>query len=318
MNVKGLGKSFPHKVDGGKPEAGPDYYGVLPGTPFGHEYLLDFSKTCIREERLGRNPDNVPDLYAVSLSSHDYVNHAFGPESREAMDDLVRLDALLADFFKFLDDWVGLDRTAIVLTSDHGFSRSPEYWKDVVRIETARIDHDEMMKKLNAALALKFGEGMWAIGWELPYVTLDRDLIEQKKLSREDVEREAARMLSALPGVHTVFTATQLRTGALPDTRLARQAVKSWHPQVGGDLLVIPKDGWYLYDKPVKYASMHGTPWNYDTQVPLMFLGRRWFEPGKYAQEADPADIAPTLSHILGTGLPSGSEGRALAEILRR
>jgi len=63
---------------------------------------------------------------------------------------------------------------------------------------------------------------------------------------------------------------------------------------------------------------MHGAPWNYDTQVPLLFLGKRWIEPGKFGQSADPADIAPTLSHLLNISLPSGSEGRVLTEILRR
>lgn len=317
-NVKGLGRSFPHKVDGGKPEAGPEYYDSLPGTPFGHEYLVEFSKALIRDERLGKNPENVTDLYAVSFSSHDYINHTFGPESREAADDTLRLDQVLADFFKFLDEWVGLDRTLIVITADHGFSRAPEYWKDVARIDAGRINHDEMMKKLNGHLSQKYGEGLWAIGWQLPTAYLDHELIDQKKLSYEEVEREAARFLSAWPGVHTVFTRTQLQAGAVPPTRLGKQVLKSWHPLVSGDLLVIQKDGWYLYDKEKKYAAMHGAAWNYDTQVPLMFLGRRWFESGRFGQDAEPGDIAPTLSHLLNIGLPSGSDGRVLVEILRK
>ena len=68
------------------------------------------------------------------------------------------------------------------------------------------------------------------------------------------------------------------------------------------------RDGGYLYDKVTKFASMHRAPWNYDTPVPLLFLGRRWVEPGKFGQNADPADIA----------LPSGSEGRVLTEILKK
>ena len=53
---------------------------------------------------------------------------------------------------------------------------------------------------------------------------------------------------------------------------------------------------------------MHRAPWNYDTPVPLLFLGRRWVEPGKFGQNADSADLA----------LPSGSEGRVLTEILKK
>ena len=62
---------------------------------------------------------------------------------------------------------------------------------------------------------------------------------------------------------------------------------------------------------------MHGSPWAYETQVPLMFLGRRWIEADKYGQGAEPTDIAATLAHLLNVGLPSGSEGRVLTEILK-
>src|SRR5882672_220439 len=317
-NVKELGKKFPHKIDGGKPELGPDYYAALPWTPFGHDYLLEFSQPAIREERLGKNAENVPDLVSISLSSHDYVNHAYGPESREASDAVLRLDQALDDFFKFVEEWVGLDRTLVVLTADHGFSRSPEFWKDTLRFETGRISHEEMIKKLNAHLAGKFGEGVQAIGWQLPTVFLDYESIDQKKVSREEVERESARFLSAYPGVQAVFTRTQLLAGEVPATRLGKQVQRAWHPDVSGDLVVIQKDGWFLPDKETKYASMHGSPWTYDTHVPLMFLGKRWVAPGKYGQDAEPVDIAPTLAHLLEVGLPSGSDGRVLTEILHR
>jgi len=317
-NVKELGKKFPHKIDGGKSEPGPEYYAALPWTPFGHDYLLGFGKAAIREERLGKNPEGVPDLLSVSLSSHDYVNHAYGPESREAADGVLRLDAALADFFKFLDDWVGRDGALVILTADHGFSRSPEYWKDRLHFETGRISHEDLIQKLNAHLAEKFGEGVAAIGWQLPTVFLDYEAIDKKKIAREEVEKAAARFLSAYPGVQAVFTRTQLLAGEMPATRLGVQVQRAWHPDVSGDIVVIQKDGWFLPDKETKYASMHGSPWTYDTHVPLMFSGNSWIVPGKYGQEAQPLDIAPTLAHLLNVGLPSGCEGRVLMEILKR
>lgn len=317
-SYKGLGKQFPHKVTGGKEAPGPDYYGAIEGTPFGHELLAEFAKTMIRQEGLGRNPAGVPDLVAVSFSSHDFINHLFGPESKESADDLLRLDRVLADLFRFLDGWMGPDGTLICLTADHGFSPSPEYWHDVMKIDAGRINAGDLLKKLNEHLSAKFGLGKYASAWRLPTIWLDYDLIDERKLGRADVEAEAAQFLSAVPGVAAVFTRTQLSEGRVPATRLGTLVSRSWHPRISGDLLLIQKEGSFFIDGVLQtFTAMHGSPWTYDARVPVLFQGAPWIRQGKVLQAAEPADIAPTLAEILGVPPPSGSEGRALAEILR-
>jgi hypothetical protein len=317
-NYKGLGKKFPHKVTGGKPQPGPDYYSALEGTPFGHEYLVEFAKTLITHEGLGRNPDGAPDLFAISFSSHDFVNHLFGPESKESQDDFLRLDRTLGDFFRFLDGWVGLSNTLVVLTADHGFAYSPEYWRDVLKFDAERINALDMLKKLNAHLSTKFGLGKYASAWRYPTIWLDYDLIDARGLSRVEMERESARFLSSLAGIHSVFTRSDLMEGRVPQTRLGKLVSRSWHPRLSGDLLLIQKDGYFFIDGLLmSFVANHGSPWTYDSRVPLMFLGSTWVKGGKYAQDAEPADIAGTLAHILTIPPPSGNEGRALAEILK-
>lgn len=315
---KGLGRKFPHKVTGGKPQPGPDYYSALEGTPFGHEMLADFGKALIRNEGLGRNPAGVPDLFAISFSSHDFINHVYGPESKESQDDLLRLDRTLADFFSFLDQWVGLDRTLVSLTADHGFSYSPEYCRDVMGLDAFRINSADLLKKLNDHLGDRFGTGKYAPFWRLPTIWLDYDLIDERRLNRAEVEREAARFLSTVPGVHSVYVRSDLAEGRVPPTPLGRRVLRSWHPKVSGDLLLVQKDGCFFTEGVlVSFAAMHGSPWTYDTHVPLLFLGTPWVKSGAYLQPAEPADLAPTLARILSIPPPSGSEGRALAEILR-
>jgi len=317
QNFNGLGKKFPHKVAGLKPEPGSSYYSAIEGTPFGHEYLVEFAKALITHESLGKNPDGVPDLCAISFSSHDFINHVFGPESAESMDDLLRLDRTLAALFQFLDGWVGLDQTLVVLTADHGFSYSPEYWSDVFRMDAKRIEAVPLLKKLNEHLEKAFGVEKLAAAWRLPTIWLDYDLIDSKKLARPDVEREAATFLGAQPGIHSVFTRTQLSQGLLPQTRLAQLVSRSWVPQRSGDLLLVQQDGWFFKEERFQAVAMHGSPWTYDARVPVMFLGRPWIRPGSYAGPAEPTDIAPTLSQLLSVPPPSGCEGRTLTEILR-
>jgi len=317
-NYKGNGRKFPHKVTGGKPAPGPDYYAAIEGTPFGHEYLAEFAKALITHEGLGRNPSKVPDLFTISFSSHDFINHVFGPESKESKDDLLRLDRILADFFGFLDGWVGLDNTLITLTADHGFAYSPEYWKDVVKLEAGRINALEMLKRLNVHLSDRFGLGKYASAWRFPTIWLDYDLIDERRLKRADVEAEAAAYLSTYPGVHSVFTRTQLSEGRVPQTRLGQMVSRAWHPKLSGDLLVVQKDGSFFTEGILlTFSASHGSPWSYDTRVPLIFLGNSWVKGGRYPQDAQVADMAPTLAHILTVPPPSGNEGRALAEILK-
>jgi hypothetical protein len=81
---------------------------------------------------------------------------------------------------------------------------------------------------------------------------------------------------------------------------------------------MIQKDGCFFTEGIlVSFAAMHGSPWTYDTHVPLLFLGTPWVKGGAYLQPSEPADLAPTLSRILSIPPPSGSEGRVLSEILR-
>src|SRR5476649_602035 len=94
-----------------------DYYNRLKTGPFLDQLTLDFARAAVEGENLGRNPAGVPDLLGVSLSAHDYVNHAFGPESKMSHDHLQRLDRMLGEFFNYLDKRVGMDNVLLVLTA---------------------------------------------------------------------------------------------------------------------------------------------------------------------------------------------------------
>ena len=314
-NYKGLGTKFPHKVAGGLDKPGPDYYAAMVWTPFGNDYTLEFTKAAVQGENIGKNPNGVPDVLAVSFSSQDYVNHLFGPESMQSHDHFLRLDRTMAEFLRFLDQWVGLDSTLIVLTSDHGFSNVPEYCAEL-GLDAGRVDPEKMVEELNAHLSAKFGQAKYAVSWWNPTIYLDYQVIDGKGLNRTEVENAAANFLIEYQGIAFVFTRTQLENAQVPPTRLGKQVMRSWHRQLSGDLFLIQKPCWYLFGRPYLYASTHGSPYPYDTNVPLMFVGR-WFKPGKYGSNAEIVDIAPTLAYILNVRPPSGNEGRVLHEILQ-
>lgn len=288
------------------------YYGALIRTPFGDEATLDFARAAVEGENLGRNPANVPDILAVSLSTHDYVNHGSGPESRLSHDHLLHLDRALASFFDWLDRRVGAERVLIALTSDHGFMNAPEY-SAARGLGGTRLNPLKMMGDLNENLAKRFGPGNHALRLSFPTILLDLALIEKKALNRVEVEAEAARFLAGFPGIAAVYTRTQLENGTLPASPLSLSVQRAWHPQLSGELFIVHEPYSLFGSIPVT----HGSPWAYDTNVPLVLQGGRWIKPGKYPRRASVADIAPTLAFLLEIRPPAASEGRVLEEVLR-
>jgi predicted AlkP superfamily pyrophosphatase or phosphodiesterase len=303
---------FTFYSDSGKPSA--DYYTRLKASPAIDELTLEFAEAAVDGEQLGSNPTGATDLLGVSLSGHDYVNHAYGPESRMSHDHLQQIDRKIAQFFAFLDKRVGMDNVLVVLTADHGFANTAEF-SHTGHVDALRVNPTALLEHLDAALAERFGVAKLVKTSLLPEVFLDYAAIERRGLARADVENAAARFLLAQPGVSDVFTRTQLEQGVAAKSRVGTLMQRAWNRQLSGDLLVVTTP-YTIFSSSASGAS-HGTPWQYDTSVPLLVMGKRWISPGEQAGYAEVVDIAPTLAQILHVRRPAGAEGRVLTEALR-
>jgi len=289
-----------------------DYFNRLKTSPYLDELTLEFARAAVEGERLGGTP-GVTDLLGVSLSAHDYVNHAYGPESRMSHDHLQRLDRMLADFFTYLDRKLGAGNVLVVLTADHGFPNTPEFVK-ANKGDAGRVDSAKLTVALNAALAAKFGPEKLAIAQSAPNWHLDYAAIDKLGMARVEVENAAAAFLRTQDGVAEVFTRSQFEADALGATRMGLLMRRAWNRELSGDLVVINKPNWYFSSG--SSGTSHGSPYAYDTNVPLLISGRKWIKPGYYGQYAETVDIAPTLAHLLRLRPPAGSEGRVLVEAL--
>ena len=304
--------SFSYYSESGNLDA--DYFNRLKTGPFLDELTLDFARAAVEGENLGKNPAGVPDLLGVSLSAHDYVNHAYGPESKMSHDHLQRLDRMLANFFSYLDQRVGMDNVLVVLTADHGFPNVPEFSQSQ-HLDAQRLDGAKLIAALNRHLLEKYSADKLVVAASLPNIHLDYASIEKRGLRREDVENSAARFLLEQNGIAQVYTRTQFEAGGVPDTRMGLLMRRTWNRQLSGDLMVVTRPFWYFGTGST--GTSHGSPYAYDTNVPLILMGKRWFKPGAYGQYAEVVDIAPTLSHLLHVRPPAASEGRVLTETLR-
>lgn len=310
--LPGYGRVFPHPF--GKKDS-KLFYTLLTLSPVGDDLTLDFAKDLLVNEKLGQ--DNTTDYLSVSFSATDYVGHVFGIASLENEDNMLRLDRTLADLLKFVDENVGLKNTLIVLSADHGAPEAPEYMAErgmaVDRLVPSKFDVAPGI----AALKKRFGIGKELIKmYEHPYIYLDHQLIREKGLDLGEVERAVAEEMMKFDGIALAISSTDIRNGRLPEAPVIQQIRLNFHPKRSGDIYVLQEPYWFLYtDESLPLCTIHGSPWRYDTYVPIMFAGKN-VKSGRVSRLVHPVDIVATLALSAGTKLPSGAAGCPLTEVM--
>ena len=310
-DVYGFGRTFPHEF---KEKDSKLFTTFLTLSPAGDELVLDFAKTLMEKEALGQ--DNTTDYLSVSFSSTDYVGHVFGPSSLESEDNLIRLDRTLADLFAFVDKTVGLKNTIIVLSADHGSPEAPGYLQK--KGLAAGYVQPNTWDKTKAIQRLKdrFGIAEELIEmYEHPYLYLNQKVLKEKKLDPAEVENAIAEELVNFEGVAMAVSSTALASSNLPETDLYRKILNNFNPTRSGDIYLVFEPHWFINDfDGLIVTCTHGSPWTYDTFVPIMFAGSKI--PAKHIyRRVNTVDVAPTLSRYIGANPPSGSAGTVLKEI---
>jgi len=307
-----LGKKFPYVVTGGEEQPGRRFFAAFEYSPFALDFVANFAKAAIEGESLGA--DQYPDLLSVSFSTPDLVGHAFGPDSQEVLDIYVRLDRVIADFLDYIDRRVGLANTLIAMTGDHGASPVPEYVTSIGMAAT-RIEAKPLTEAVNKALAARFGDEKWVAGFVNDQFYFDRKLIAEKRVIASEVERVAGEAALTVPGIIDYYTRTQIVEGRMPQGPIARRVVNGFHRLRSGDVWIITQP--FAFVSEFNLATTHGSPYNYDTHVPVLFSGPG-VRPGRYHVECSPSDLAPTLAALLGVEMPSNRTGRVLFEAIEQ
>lgn len=301
-------KKFPYDL---KRFADTKNFDKIFSTPYGISMTFDFAKAAIKNEKIGM--DSIPDLLAISISSTDYIGHAFGPNSIENEDTYLRLDKDLANFLKFLDIEIGKNNYTLFLSSDHGIAHIPEYLKKH-KIPSGIVAGTALRKKLNQILKEKFGYDTICIANFKGQFYLNFELIEQKKLNKIEITNEAIAFLKSTEGIDRVLDFTNLQNAMLPN-EIKEQFIKGYHPQRCGDILTILKAGYV--DSKYNTGTNHSV-WNpYDAHIPLLFYGYG-VNKGKLNSKTYMTDIAPTISNILNIQMPNGCIGNTIDEVIKK
>lgn len=287
--------TFPHAMDSSLSR--------IKTSPFGNTLVSEIAKAAVDGESLGS--DAATDFLAVSFSSTDYVGHRFGPNSIEVADTYLRLDGNLSDLLSYLDKKVGTGNYIVFLTADHGVVDVPASLNKR-GLPGGLFDSDTAIDSLQAYLNEKYGEGRWVETYRNQQVYLDRNLVEDELLVQ--IQETAARFLLQFEGVASTNTAHNLETQAY-SVGLQAMYQRGHYPRRSGDVYIQLAPGWL--DAGYSVGTSHGSPYSYDTHVPLIFYG--WNIPqGKSSEKTVIPQIAPTISNMLQIEFPNGSANQVL------
>ena len=169
-----------------------------------------------------------------------------------------------------------------------------------------------------ARLKKQFGGGAELIEFfNYPYLYLNPEAMRSKGLRPEIVERAVAAELRKLEGVEAAFTRSDLLHNRIPDTHVGRAVQRSFHPTRSGDIHVVFRPQCFINDfDGLRVAATHGSPWSYDTYVPIVFAGAN-IAARTVARRVRTVDVAATLAACLHIKPPSGSVGEPLVEVLQ-
>ena len=299
--------TFPHQFPSDSSAAAR----FLMAYPMMDDVTLQAALAGVEALQLGKGPQT--DLLAVSLSTTDAVGHAFGPDSREIHDQILRLDRYLGAFLDSLFKLRDSTRVIIALTADHGVQPFPAIHAARVRGAVARYaDVDPVYADLLAAVAargvdtaaLQFAEGM---------IFVDRAAFARAHVDVDSTLRRFADAVRKVPGVGRVDFVRALAQADTVHDAVARRWLHMLSPELPVELVVSLEP--YAYWAGTGNAT-HGTPNDEDAHVPVVFWGAG-VRAGHYGEFARVVDIAPTIAHTLGIPPLERLDGHVLTRALR-
>ncbi len=292
----------------------PNEYGIIGGTPYGNEYLTEMAKAVVEGEGLGA--DDITDFLAISYSSTDALGHSVGPNAVEIQDMYMRLDRSIEDLLKTLDAKVGAGNYTVFLTADHAVADVAQYLKDS-RVPSGYFNNNKVGADLNEYLRQYFPEK------DVVKTISSGNIFFDHAAFDDDLKTAGVQLMIATEltvnfllkqeGVANAYSQNTLRQSDYEEGGVKGMVVRGYHPKRGGDIVLVLEPGWYPGSSPT--GTTHGSPWTYDTHVPILFYGNG-IRKGSSVQYYRITDIAPTISALLNIKYPSACTGQPVSEVL--
>ncbi|MBV6519978.1 MAG: Alkaline phosphatase PhoV [Gemmatimonadaceae bacterium] len=283
---------------------------ALAGVPMMDQVTLALALDGLQQRALGTS--DRTDLLAVSLSSTDAVGHRYGPDSREIHDQILRLDRYLGAFFDSLFKLRDSTRVLVALTADHAVAPLPEAKSRYPNAGADRVELRELWAATQASLVAA-GADPKGIGFDEGILYLHPGALAVAKLKPDSVARAFARAAMRVNGVLRVDLVSELARKDTVKDYVARRWIHMLPPDVPAAAVVTLKPYWYR--EGVNYST-HGTPHDYDANVPIILWGAR-IKPGRYPNRVRVVDLAPTLAELAGIRPMERLDGQVLRVAMR-
>jgi len=297
--------TFPYSMKKLKEAAG--NYKFLKTTPYGNNMVKEFAINLMIAEKLGR--DDFPDFLTVTFSSMDYENNSFGPASIEMEDTYLRLDQDIALILDYLDKAVGKGNSLVVLTSTCSSMYPTDYLKEEFNMPVGNFSPESAIALLKSFLNITFGQGNWieVIGDQQLY--FNRELLEKKNISLEDMQVQTANFINQFEGIKIALPSTSFAQGDYTKGQLSVIA-NSYNFKRSGDVLYQLEDGW----QPV--YKFQKTIYNDNSNIPFILHGNS-VKNIRIRSKINGEDLVPTIMEILNMPIPDHCSGSILEEVLK-
>ncbi len=256
---------------------------------------LDLAAGLVEEMELGSK--DATDILAISLSATDYIGHSFGPFGPEMCDHLLALDGALGAFLDKVDarkiDYV------VVLTADHGGLDIPERTNAG---DAARIKAELDVGQLDQGVA----EDLKVNGFLLTAVDPTGDYYLAKDVpgaTEPQIFDALRKRLRASGQLEAIFTRAEIERTPKPMTAPSawtpiERVAATYFPGRSGDAYVVLKPHITPISDLSGYVATHGSLWDYDRRVPIVFWGKGMLRQDRVDPVAT-VDILPTLAGLI-------------------
>ncbi len=295
--------TFPHRMS-----SSPDSAAIrLTNYPWMDSLTIDFALTGVRTLALGQGTHT--DLLVLSLSTTDAVGHAFGPDSRELHDQVLRLDRWLGVFFDSLYAAVPQQQVVVAFTADHGVQSMPEYTAAVEHRPAGRVWFGDVARGATIQLTGRFHTD-FGIDFETGLLSADIAALRAHGVNVDSLATAMAADVRNRRGVAKVYTARTL--AAAPATDIDAVRWRKAIPATSGWLIAGALKPGFVWAS--GGGAQHGTTNAQDVSVPIAFMGPG-IAPGVHQRSVRTVDIAPTLAALLGVRPSERLDGVVLPEV---
>ena len=284
-------------------------YSVLMTTPWGNTYTKDLAIAAIVNEELGQRGES--DMLHIGFNATKYLAEHYSTWSVEMQDTYLRLDQDIAHLLEFLDDQLGLENVVLYVTADNALADDPRYLEES-RIPSGFFNYRTTISLLKSYLNAIYGQGDWVTFYYAQQIYLNHQLIEDSRLSLEEVQDRVARFMIQMGGVSNALQAYVLQRNNFTDG-VHERIQNSYYQKRSGDVIISLTPGWVEHSSVGRngFAEFRSGP-----HVPLIFYGWK-VSRMTIPEKVSPTDIAATIAYFLEISMPENASGKVISDILK-